>query len=103
MEATPGSGVRAEMLAWIKDAEGKLLQLAEATPESKYAWRPGKDVRSTGEVFMHVAAANFGKDYAVYPLDPAEANLRAMATLHSAFGVPVGRLVFVLPGVEFAR
>ena len=54
------AGVKGEMLMWIKDAEGKLIQLAEATPEAKYAWRPGKDVRSTGEVFMHVAAANLG-------------------------------------------
>jgi uncharacterized damage-inducible protein DinB len=54
------SGVRAEMLVWFKDAEDKLIQLADATPEAKYAWRPAKGVRSTGEVFMHVAAANLG-------------------------------------------
>ena len=53
-------GVRGEMLTWIKDAEDKLIQLADATPEAKYAWAPGKGVRSTGEVFMHVAAANYG-------------------------------------------
>lgn len=54
------SSVRNEMLVWIKDAEDKLLQLAEATPEDKYAWSPGKDVRTTAEVFMHVSAANYG-------------------------------------------
>jgi uncharacterized damage-inducible protein DinB len=53
-------GVKGEMMMWIKDAEDKLLQLAEATPEAKYAWRPAKEVRSTGEVFLHVAGANFG-------------------------------------------
>ena len=58
--AEAGTGVKAEMLMWIKDAESKLLQLAEGTPEAGYAWRPAKDVRSTGEVFMHVAAANLG-------------------------------------------
>ncbi len=58
--STGGAGVKADMLAWIKDAEGKLIQLAEATPESGYAWRPTKDVRTTGEVFMHVVAANYG-------------------------------------------
>ncbi|MGH7731679.1 MAG: DinB family protein [Candidatus Eiseniibacteriota bacterium] len=58
--ATGGAGVKADMLLWIKDAEGKLIQLAEATPEGKYAWRPSKDVRTTGEVFMHVVAANYG-------------------------------------------
>lgn len=30
--AAAGTGVRAEMLMWIKDAEDKLIQLAEATP-----------------------------------------------------------------------
>ncbi len=56
----PGTGVRAEMLMWINDAEDKLMQLAEATPEDKFSWRPSKDVRSVGEVLMHVATANFG-------------------------------------------
>ena len=59
-EAAAPSGLKGEMLAWYKDAESKLIQLAEATPEAKYAWRPGKDVRSTGEVFLHVAGANYG-------------------------------------------
>jgi uncharacterized damage-inducible protein DinB len=54
------SGVRGEMLAWFKDAEDKLVQLAAATPEAKYAYRPATGVRSTGEVFMHVASANNG-------------------------------------------
>ena len=54
------AGVKGEMMMWFKDAEGKLNQLADAMPESKYSWRPGKGVRSVGEVYMHVAAANFG-------------------------------------------
>jgi uncharacterized damage-inducible protein DinB len=54
------AGVKDEMMTWLKDADGKLVQLAEAIPEAKYGWRPGKGVRSTGEVFMHVAAANYG-------------------------------------------
>jgi hypothetical protein len=61
-DAASPAGVKSEMLMWFKDAQSKLVDLAQATPESKYAWRPGKDksVRSTGEVFMHVAAANYG-------------------------------------------
>lgn len=58
--SSSGAGVKADMLMWIKDAENKLIQLAEATTEVGYAWRPAQDVRSTGEVFMHVAAANLG-------------------------------------------
>jgi uncharacterized damage-inducible protein DinB len=64
-QAQPGAagqpgGVKGELMFWIQDAETKLGQLAEATPEAKYKWRPAKDARSTAEVFMHVAAANFG-------------------------------------------
>lgn len=37
----------------------QLLALAEAIPAEKYSWRPAPGVRSTSEVFMHVALANF--------------------------------------------
>ena len=56
----PAAGVKGEILRWIQDAEDKLMQLAEAMPESKYGWSPDKGVRTVGEVFMHVAAANYG-------------------------------------------
>jgi uncharacterized damage-inducible protein DinB len=37
----------------------QLVALAEATPEEKFAWRPAPGVRSTSEVYMHIALANF--------------------------------------------
>jgi uncharacterized damage-inducible protein DinB len=37
----------------------QLLALAEATPADKFGWRPSAGVRSTSEVYMHIAAANF--------------------------------------------
>jgi uncharacterized damage-inducible protein DinB len=37
----------------------QLIALAEATPEDKFAWRPAPGVRSTSEVYMHLAYANF--------------------------------------------
>src|SRR5262245_61887288 len=54
------AGVKEEMLAWIQEGEGKLIELARTVPEAKYSWTPGKGVRTFGEVFLHVAAANFG-------------------------------------------
>jgi len=54
------AGVKGEILMWIQDANEKLVALAEAMPESAYAWTPEKGVRTVGEVFMHVAAANYG-------------------------------------------
>jgi uncharacterized damage-inducible protein DinB len=42
-----------------KHVTSQLVALAEATPEDKFAWRPAKGVRSTSEVYMHIALANF--------------------------------------------
>ncbi len=38
----------------------QLVELAEATPGEKFAWRPAPGVRSTSEVYMHIVIANFG-------------------------------------------
>jgi uncharacterized damage-inducible protein DinB len=54
------SGVKGEIQMWIGDAREKLIQLAEAMPEGKYGWSPEKGVRTVGEVFLHVSAANYG-------------------------------------------
>ena len=40
-------------------ASRQLIALAEATPAEKYSWRPAPGVRSIGEVYMHIAIANF--------------------------------------------
>ena len=40
-------------------ASRQLVALAEAIPAEKYSWRPAAGVRSTGEVFMHIAGTNF--------------------------------------------
>lgn len=55
----PMTGVRNE--AWLVtwDAAEKAMELAEAMPEKKFAWRPAKDVRSVAEVYMHIAQANY--------------------------------------------
>ncbi len=37
----------------------QLVALAEATPEGKFSWRLAAGVRSTSEVYMHVAISNF--------------------------------------------
>src|SRR3974377_498142 len=46
------------------DGEGRHVSeqrgsLAEAPPAEKSAWRPAPGVRSTSEVYMHIATANF--------------------------------------------
>lgn len=42
-----------------KHVSSQLIALAEATPPEKFGWRPAPGVRSTSEVYMHIALANF--------------------------------------------
>ncbi len=53
------AGLRGEILANMMDAGGKIQELAAAVPDGKYNWKPSKDVRSAGQVFLHVVAANY--------------------------------------------
>ena len=50
----------------------QLVALAEATPQEKFTWRPAPGVRSTSEVYMHIAIANFYLLSVTGPAMPAE-------------------------------
>jgi uncharacterized damage-inducible protein DinB len=50
----------------------QLVALAEAIPADKFSWRPGPGVRSTSEVFMHIAVSNFYLLSVTGPKMPAE-------------------------------
>jgi uncharacterized damage-inducible protein DinB len=57
---TPGvTGYKSEVMAEVMIQEDKFVRLAEAIPADKYSWRPGADVRSVAEVFLHVSGANY--------------------------------------------
>ena len=51
--------LRAGLLARFDESSSKVLQLAEAIPASKYAWRPARGVRSISEALVHVALGNY--------------------------------------------
>jgi hypothetical protein len=53
------SAVMADLLADYKETKGKILGLAKAMPDAAWEWRPGPGVRSTKEVFVHLAADNY--------------------------------------------
>ena len=55
-----------------RHVSSQLLALAQATPEEKFSWRPAPGVRSTSEVYMHIAIANFGLLYVTGPPMPAD-------------------------------
>jgi uncharacterized damage-inducible protein DinB len=56
---------------WLHVSQ-QLIALAEATPADKFAWRPAPGVRSTSEVYMHIAIANFYLLSITGPKMPAE-------------------------------
>jgi uncharacterized damage-inducible protein DinB len=59
--ATSGSyGFRQRAVIELKGVQQEIVSLAQAMPAEKYTWRPAEGVRSVGEVYLHMAGANFG-------------------------------------------
>src|SRR5262245_55657805 len=62
----------------IKDVDGvhtKFVGLAKALPATAFAWTPGKGVRSTGEVFVHIIAENYFLPAAMGATPPADTGI----------------------------
>lgn len=66
-----------------KHVSQQLIALAEATPAEKYSWRPAPGVRSTSEVYMHLAIANFYLLSVTGPKMPADLNENMEKTVTS--------------------
>jgi len=52
------SGFRADFLVQLDMVGKQIVDLAEAVPADKYAWRPAPGVRSISEVYMHIVGGN---------------------------------------------
>ena len=63
--------MRKEFLTELDSLQSKFMQLADAFPADKYAWRPAPGVRSVGEVFMHVASEYYYWTPAVFGTTPS--------------------------------
>src|SRR5258706_12582577 len=53
------AGFKNEYLADYNITSKQVVQLAEAVPDAKFAWRPGDGVRPDSETYVHFAAAHF--------------------------------------------
>lgn len=53
-------GFRQRAVIELKGVQQEIVSLAQAMPQEKYTWRPADGVRSVSEVYLHMAAANFG-------------------------------------------
>lgn len=76
--AAPTAGPRAEFLAELSYYEERFVRLAEAVPADKYNWRPAEGVRSIGEVYAHIIAANYGIARAFGTQPPAGIDFKAI-------------------------
>ncbi len=77
----PTSGFRAEFLEEVTYQEQRYTRPAEARPAEKYSWRLAEGVRSVGEVFTHIIAANDGVARALRTAPPAGLDPKAISTL----------------------
>jgi uncharacterized damage-inducible protein DinB len=74
--AQQAGGIAADLLRDIDQAQKKLLALAGAMSDSAWNWRPASGVRSTGEVFQHIAADNYLIPGAMGAAVPAETGIK---------------------------
>ena len=65
-------GLMGDLIRDVTEVERKVVGLARAMPAPAYDFRPGKGVRSAGEVFMHVASDNYFLPAAMGISAPAE-------------------------------
>jgi len=57
--ASAQTGIMLDIHQSAAEVQKKFADLAQAIPESAFAWRPGAGVRSVGEVLLHVASDNY--------------------------------------------
>jgi uncharacterized damage-inducible protein DinB len=77
----PTAGPRAEFLEEIAFYEQRYVRLAEAIPAEKYVWRPAEGVRSIGEVYTHIVAANYGVARALGTQPPAGLDFKSITAM----------------------
>lgn len=84
---------RAALKKDFERVSSQLVQLAEAIPVEKYDWKPAEGVRSIGEVYTHIAGANFfiAKSLGVTPAEGAakgaDAKADALNKLNASYQV----------------
>ena len=86
------TGLMGDLLKDITEVENKVVALAKAMPDTAYAWRPAEGVRSTGEVFLHIAADNYFLPVLMGLPAPAETGItRDFKTTQAFESKPLGR------------
>src|SRR6266849_2373380 len=100
---TPPEGIWQGYDGEWRHVSRQLIALAEATPPEKFAWRPAPGVRSTSEVYLHIAFANFYLLSFTGPKAPAEINSPGMEKTVTAKADVIDWLKRSLDAVKTAR
>jgi uncharacterized damage-inducible protein DinB len=79
--APAAAGPKAEFLEEIVYYEQRYVRLAESVPAEKYAWRPADGVRSIGEVYTHIVAANYGVARSLGTPPPADFDFKSITAV----------------------
>lgn len=53
------AALRAELTEHFNGSMGKVIALAEAMPQERYAWKPEKDAMPVAQVYGHIARYNY--------------------------------------------
>lgn len=75
------TGFRADMLGQIEYVQKQIMDLENAIPDKKMAWRPAKGVRSISEVYLHIAFGNYLMVKMAGVELPADVNLPAFSEI----------------------
>jgi uncharacterized damage-inducible protein DinB len=76
-QAQTSNAITGDLVKATQSVEEKLVALANALSAEQYNWRPGEGVRSSGEVFLHVAADNYFLPTVVGVAAPAATKIMA--------------------------
>jgi hypothetical protein len=79
------TGVMGDLIKDVTGVHDKVASLAKAMPAASWEWRPGKGVRSTGEVFLHIAADNYFMPAAMGIAAPAQTGITTDYKTAAAF------------------
>ena len=74
----PAPTFQADAAGVLGHVQKEMVSLLQAMPQNKFNWRPGKGVRSVGEVYVHAAGSAywFGKTLGFQVPDGAQAKMK---------------------------
>lgn len=75
LEAQTREGLIGDLLKDVDDVHSKIVGLAKTMPADAHTWRPMAGVRSTEEVFKHVASDNYFLPAAMGITPPADSGI----------------------------